>query len=74
MNEKVYVVTADGWFTSYGSLIFLVGVFTDKAEAEKAAANEKHANIKEIPINKTFPLKGDTWEAENDYFLGGFCE
>jgi len=74
MNEKVYVVTADGWFEGYGSLIFLVGVFTDKAEAEKAAANEEYANIKEIPINKTFPLEGDKHEAENDYFLGGFCE
>lgn len=73
-SSTVYVVTQDGYLNSYGSEIYLVGVFTDKKKAEKAASAER-AMITEIPLNKKFPLKKSTWGGVgNDYYLGGYFE
>lgn len=77
MQEKVYVVTENGWMDSFthGELIYLVGVFTDKDTAKKAA-EERDAEITEIELNKVFPLKGnkDKLCNENQYLLGGYVE
>lgn len=77
MQEKVYVVTENGWMDSftYGELIYLVGVFTDKDTAKKVA-EEHNAQITEIEPNKVFPLKGnkDKLCSENEYLLGGYVE
>ena len=73
-TNKVYVVTQDGYMNGYGSEIYLVGVFTDKKKAEKAASAER-AMITEILLNKKFSLKKSTWGGVgNDYYLGGYFE
>ncbi|SDB15247.1 DUF7336 domain-containing protein [Eubacterium oxidoreducens] len=80
-NNKVYVLTADGWTYGYGSDIYLLGVFFDKEMAEEKAkehAEEQddiYVKITEIEANKIFPLKtNDMKENTNDYYLGGYIE
>lgn len=71
---KVYVVTQDGYLQGYGSEIYLVGVFTEKKKAEKAASAEL-AYITEIQLDKAFPLVKSKWGGVgNDYYLGGYFE
>jgi len=73
-TDKVYVVTQDGYLHNYGSEIYLVGVFTDKKEAEKAAY-AGIVNITEIQLDKAFPLVKSKWGGVgNDYYLGGYIE
>jgi hypothetical protein len=76
MQEKVYVVTKDGWNMGYGSEIYLLGVFFDEDTAKKVA-KDHHAEVTEIEPNKVFPLKHDKDEPEcdyNSYHLGGYAE
>ena len=78
MNNKVYVVIENGWYTGYGHYPYLIGVFDNKEEAEKIAKNSFNKDfpryIIEIEKNKEFPLDGDEYEASNEYSLGGFAE
>lgn len=75
-NNKVYVLTADGWTQGYGSAIYLMGVFFDKETAEKKAEEQDvYVSITEIEVNKIFPLKiNDFQERTNAYYLGGYIE
>lgn len=76
MQKNVYVVTKDGWNDSYGSEIYLLGVFSNKDTA-KIVAKEHHAEVTEIEPNKVFPLKHDKnepWCDYNSYYLGGYAE
>ncbi len=71
---KVYVVTQDGFLDGYGTEIYLVGVFTEKKKAEKAASAER-TSITEIQLDKAFPLEESICGGlENDFYLGGYNE
>ena len=69
--SKLYVVTKDGWMDRYGSQIYLIGVFDNLADAQKAGGK-----ITEIEPNKEFPLKKNSWGdcEQNEYYLGGYYE
>ena len=72
----VYVVTADGYRCSYGSEVFLIGVFTDKEAAEKAA-KRNNGMVTEVGTNKEFTLRkraGDYGNMTNRFYLGGYTE
>lgn len=75
-NNKVYVLTTDGWTHGYGSAIYLIGVFFDKETAEKKAKEQNiHVSVTEIEANKMFPLKTNYFQTKtNDYYLGGYVE
>lgn len=76
MQEKVYVLTKDGWNCAYGSEIYLIGVFFNK-DIAKEVASKYDAEITEIEPNKAFPLNYNKDEPEcdyNDYYLGGYIE
>lgn len=75
-NNKVYVLTADGWTQGWGSEIYLMGVFFDKKTAEREAEKQDtHVSITDIEANKIFPLKTNNFqEKTNAYYLGGYIE
>lgn len=80
--KNVFVVTADGYFDSYGSEVYLIGVFDNYEDAKTTADNCGGVLgctiITEIEFNQAFPLKSKKipfdGEKSNDYFLGGYCE
>lgn len=71
MENKLYVVIEEGWYTGYGIYPYLIGVFDTKEEAEEIAKTSFNAEysriIIEIEENKEFPLNGDEYEASNEY-------
>ncbi len=72
---NVFVVTDDGYEHGWGAEIYLIGVFTDKDKAEKALKKTHRGKIKEIPMDKAFPLKKDTFDDyHNGFYLGGYAE
>lgn len=79
---KLYVVTADGWLTGYGTNIYLVGAFDNLEAAEKAQSHAKekgaYCKIHEINLNEEHPLRKNNpfneVEVGNDFYLGGYCE
>ena len=77
MGETLYVVTADGYKHSYGSYIYLIGVYDTREKAQKVCEENKdwEAEVKEITVNTTYPLTTDIFgDYSNDHCLGGYDE
>ena len=74
-EQTVYVVTADGHRTGYGAEIYLIGVY-DKLSSASRQAGKYGGVVKEVTINKTYPLKKDRYwgNMENEHYLGGYYE
>lgn len=75
MGETLYVVTVDGIKHSYGSWIYLIGVYDTKEKAQKVCDENKEweADITEITVNATCPLTKDKYgDYSNGYLLGGY--
>lgn len=75
MGKTLYAVTADGIKHSYGSSIYLIGVYDTKEKAQKVCDENKDwkADITEITVNETCPLTKDQYgDYSNGYFLGGY--
>lgn len=75
MGKTLYVVTADGIKHSYGSSMYLIGVYDTKEKAQKVCDENKDwkADITEITVNETCPLTKDKYgDYSNGYFLGGY--
>ena len=71
----LYVVTEDGYRHSWGSEIYLVGVYDDKETAESVVKNLGYGQITEIALNSTHMLKyNDFGDMMNDLYLGGYAE
>ena len=68
---KMYVVTDDGWNAGWGSSIYLIGVFDNLEDAQKA-----NGKITEVELNKTYPLKETDFMGKcvNENYLGGYVE
>lgn len=87
---KVYIVTFDGYhFDSYGSEIYLLGVYSSREKAEeavkKAVADMKamgdeydsdvnKPNIEEVELNESKRIFEYSFEFKTDVCLGGYCE
>ena len=75
-SQIVYVVTADGYGGQYGAEIYLLGVFNNRADADVCATQRGiGADITEVELNKSYPLKPEAWgDNKNENYLGGYCE
>ena len=77
---KLYVLTVDGYTESYGSNLFLVGVFDSLKKAKEAQDSlddeiRQYASIDEVLLNENVPLTKDEWgNFHNIHCLGGYCE
>ncbi len=71
----LYVVTEDGYRHSWGSEIYLVGVYDDRETAESVAKNLEYGRITEITLNNTHMLRYDDFDdMRNNLYLGGYAE
>ena len=73
----LYVLTANGYTASYGSEIYLIGVFDDKKKAEEIASKQKvYTVLTEVNLNALYDLKYDRRHGEysNKNYLGGYVE
>ena len=73
----LYVVTEDGYRHSWGSEIYLVGVYDDRETAESVVKNLKYGRITEITLNSTHMLRYEDFgfgDMGNDLYLGGYAE
>jgi hypothetical protein len=75
-EATVFVVTADGWNGGYGCEIYLLGVFTNREDADRCATQfAPETSITEVEINKAYPLKPDEdGDNKNELYLGGYLE
>ncbi len=76
IDKKAYVVTANGWRSSYGAEIYLIGVYYNK-ELAKKIAEKNEGSVTEIETNKEFPLEkggGDWGNMGNQHYLGDYYE
>ena len=65
MENKMYLVTIDGYDEPYGSEIFAIGIFDNYTKAINIAQRVK-GQVTELIVNKEYP--------RNDNYLGGYYE
>ena len=71
---KMYVVTANGYKSSYGAKIFLIGVFNNEQDAKEAKA-QNGGSITAVDLNTSYPLiPVESWLNANPHYLGGYIE
>ena len=82
MSRELYTVFADGHRNCYGAALYLVGVFTDKEEANRVAykiTSEKHLYTAVLPVKENTEYKlTKNMDLDEDYanenYLGGYSE
>lgn len=75
--KKIYLVIADGYQSTCGCELFLLGAFDslEKAEQVKQEQEIKTVKIIQANINKTYSLVFDYFgDAGNEKYLGGYIE
>lgn len=75
---NLYVVTADGWTSGWGTEIYLVGVYDSKEKALKVIEENEslYCKMSVVELNKTYKMKkDDSWgNYTNKLYLGGYYE
>ena len=79
--SKLYLVVVDGYNGAYGASMYALGVYDTKDKAEDAIKNdqasitcENYYRIVELDLNETYHMSDDSYESQNDKYLGGFIE
>ena len=75
---NLYVVTADGWTSGWGTEIYLVGVYDSEEQALKVIEENEslYCKMSVVELNKTYKMKkDDSWgNYTNKLYLGGYYE
>jgi hypothetical protein len=77
---KVYIVTFDGYKGGYGSEIWLLGIYSTREAADKAADEVKEkftsiVDVNEVVLDHTYDIILDEWGSLNSkIYLGGYIE
>lgn len=79
MKKKVYGVIANGYHNGYGAELYLVGIFSNKKQADEV--KEKYADDcftteVEVELNKEYPMIfiDEYYGHSNDNYIGGYIE
>ena len=80
MKHTVYLVTFDGYNNYDGSEIYLLGIYSNREVADKAADKFKeefipNVQVREVILDHTYSVETGRWIGfSSQIYLGGYIE